>query len=701
MTVTVEDPNTGGMKLKDFGEDAINNAKSISQGGSAVQNNNDAYGVLSPEAAQSYNGDESAFLQTLGLTTAEYNQLAQTNQISAGVQQQVDAGINSNYTNQQFSHDNYLSSLAGDAALATTLGVATAGLGSAIGPALGASLGTTGGAVATGAISGAAGSALRSGLTGQPLTAGSVGTGALMGGAGAAASGLLGSGGLGLDPALAKGLAGAGTGALRGALTGSGAGMGALSGGVSGALSGLNSDLGGNAFTGALVGFGASQLTNAIGGSNNVSTPNPLQAATTSSGTSGTDINSLMQMLGGATGTGLGIAANNNQSSMQQNAYTTAGNAANYQPWSVGGVAGGAQFNNGQISLGTGGFNPNSFSGLSNSAYGQAQQYANGGLPAGVTAAGNTAMSQYGMGQTTANQGVNQSNAMYNQGSNLVNGANGNYNSAYNTSLNAATQALQPSFQQQTNALQNQQFSTGMSGTSGGALQTQAVMNAQNQALLQAQQNAVGQANTAYGTALNSGTSLMNSGLSNMGNFNTQGSAMATNGLNAQQGLAAFSPQLAGMYSNVGQQGVTAASGLNQIGTSDAGLGLTAMQTGGNNMNNAARTQGAISQSSNYTNPAAGYATALNSLFGSAAGSGASGLGGLGSLFSSLFGGSSGSGTPAAYGADQTGSISQNGSQLQMGAVDASAPSFDFSNIGNAQYDPSQFDNIWAQTDGG
>lgn len=672
------------VKYQDPGDVAVGPGQRASAGVSpqtaGVANLNDAFGGDAAAAQQSLNVQQ--YYRDHPELTPQQVQSVQ----NASIQQ----------ANAYYNPDTLADKIFGGLALAGS--VAGVGLlsGGVLAPALAAA---AGGGVA-GGIAGGAGAGLASGAFDSALTGQNIGKGALIGGL----TGGIGGGAsasmtqLGLDPTLAKGLSGAATGAVRGGLSGSGAGLGALSGGLSGAASGANTDLGGNAFTGALAGLGASQLSNAIGGSNNVSTPNPIQAGAQPamsgipSSNGGMDINSLLQMFGGAAGTGLGIAANNNQSSMQQNAYTTAGNAANYQPWSVGGVAGGAQFNNGQINLGTGGFNPSSFSGLTNGAMGQASQYANGGLPPGVTSAGNNAMAQYGTGQNTANAGVGQANSMFNQGNNLVNGANGTYDSAYNTSLNAATQALQPAFQQQSNALRNQQFSTGMSGTSGGALQSQAMYNAQNQATLQAQQNAVGQANTAFGTALNGGTSLMNSGLTNLGNFNTQGANMASNGLNAQQGLAAFSPQLAGMYGNVGQQGITAASGLNTIGTSDATLGLNAMQVGGNNMNNAARTQGAISQSSNYTNPMAGYSTALNSLFGNTMGSGASGLGGLGSLFSSLFGGSGG-GNFDSSGMSNTGSLI--GGQTQVGG---DLPSFDFSNIGNQAYDPSAFDNIWGST---
>jgi hypothetical protein len=232
--------------------------------GSKNQNNN--YGVLSPQAAKNYNDDESALLAKFGLTLDQYNHLAQTNAISPALQSKIDAAINSNYSNQIFSHDEYLSNIVGNAALALSLGVATAGIGSGVAAAAGGGLG---GAAAGGAAAGAAGAGLRDALTGAPLTLGSVGKGAAMGAVGGAASnGLTGavSDATGLNSTLSSGLVKAGTGALGSALSGGNISTGALSGGISGLASGANSAFGGGALTGAIAGFGASQLSNYLGG---------------------------------------------------------------------------------------------------------------------------------------------------------------------------------------------------------------------------------------------------------------------------------------------------------------------------------------------------------------------------------------------------------------------------------------------------
>jgi hypothetical protein len=108
------------------------------------------------------------------------------------------------------------------------------------------------------------------------------------------------------------------------------------------------------------------------------------------------------------------------------------------------------------------------------------------------------------------------------------------------------------------------------------------------------------------------------------------------------------------------------------------------MQIGGNNMNNAARTQGVIAQSPNYTNQAAGYSTALNSLFGNAGGSGGGILGGIGSALGSLFsGGNSFAGFNSAVGGGENSLL---GGQFSSGNTlnGMGTPSFDFSNIGNS-----------------
>lgn len=536
----------------------------------------------------------------------------------------------------------------------------------------------------------------------------------------------------GLSPQASAGLLKAGTGALGSAINGGNPLQGALQSGIGSLVgSGFNSaglgPLGGIAgnVLGGMAGRAVSGQPGGVTaptGQNNMiggGSIYPNQGGNTNypvMGGSGGQSGGALGSLGGLFGAGMGIASNNQQSNLQQNAYTTAGNAANYNPFNFSGLGGmGAQFQNGTGTLSAGGFNPGAFQGLTNTALGSASQYAGGGLPPGVSSAGNNYMTALGGAQGNANAGMGGGLGMFNQGSNLVNGANGTYNSAYNTSLSAAQQALQQPLQQQYNALRNQQFETGQMGTSGGALQTQAFATGMGQAELQAQQNAVSQANTAQGNALGYGTNLMNSGLNNFGQFNTQGAGFAGQGLNTQMGLGTYSPQLSSMYSNLANTGVNGFSGVNSMDTGLAQLGLQGMQIGGNNMNNAARTQGGIAQNNNYTNQNSGYATALNSLFGNGGGGGSalgsllgggggsSGGGILGAL-GSLFGGGSNS-NPFAGSILGNGNFNQynaaNGptagdiSGLTAGAGNIDTGSFDFSNMfQNDQYTGMNMDNM-------
>lgn len=300
---------TGGMKLPDAGDvPTAGQIQPLGQAPAGSKDINNNFGVLSPQAAKIYNNDESSLLAQFGLTIDQYNQLAQTNSISPELQSKVDAAINSNYSNQIFSHDNYLSGMVGNLALATSLGVATAGIGSGVAAAAGGGLG---GAAAGGAAAGAAGAGLRDVLTGAPLTLGSVGKGAATGAVGgAAANGLTGavSNYTGLNSTLSSGLVKAGTGALGSAITGGNVSGGALAGGISGLASGANNAFGGGALTGAIAGVGASQLSNYLGsalsggGGQSVGQGNNGNMAVTNAGSSFMGINNPnLQVQGGST----------------------------------------------------------------------------------------------------------------------------------------------------------------------------------------------------------------------------------------------------------------------------------------------------------------------------------------------------------------------------------------------------------------
>lgn len=269
--------SNSGVKLKDFGEEAIQNAGMIKAGGSAIQNNTGKMGVLTPAGAEQYNAIRDQYFapleQEYGITPDQLTKLFQSNAIPASVQQQLNSGFDEVYNNT-LNPDTWYDKLLGQLALATTVGVATAGVGSAIGPALGGALGSTAGGIATGAVSGAAGGALSSALQGQNIGKGAL-IGGVSGGAGAAATPLTGAlTSAGVNPtiagALVKGGAGAATGALGAAVSGGNIGQAAELGGVSGAVKGglQGSGLlqGGNALQNGLNNTAAGALTGAVRG---------------------------------------------------------------------------------------------------------------------------------------------------------------------------------------------------------------------------------------------------------------------------------------------------------------------------------------------------------------------------------------------------------------------------------------------------
>lgn len=175
----------GGRKLSDFGESAIQDAGRIKEGGSAIQNNNASFGVLSPEAAAQYNAIHDSYFapleQQYGISPDQLTQLMQTNAIPASVQQQLNSGFDNVYNNT-INPDQWYDKLFAQLALGTTVGVATGGLGAALAPAVEA--------IGAGALSGAAGGALSSALQGQNIGKGAL-IGGVTGGAGAAASPLV------------------------------------------------------------------------------------------------------------------------------------------------------------------------------------------------------------------------------------------------------------------------------------------------------------------------------------------------------------------------------------------------------------------------------------------------------------------------------------------------------------------------------
>ena len=181
----------------------------------------------------------------------------------------------------------------------------------------------------------------------------------------------------------------------------------------------------------------------------------------------------------------------------------------------------------------------------------------------------------------------------------MLGSSNANYNTAYQNALSAGQGVLNPMIQQQSNALLNSNFERGMSGTSGGALQTQALQNSFNTAELQNQGQAVGQANTAFMNTNLAGNQIFNSGAGQLGNFNYAGANFGNQGMQAGMGYNMFSPQLAGAY-NQNALGATQGFGnINTMGLQNANFGLAVGANQGNQMNRAAMTQGSIANTWN------------------------------------------------------------------------------------------------------
>jgi hypothetical protein len=243
-----------------------------------------------------------------------------------------------------------------------------------------------------------------------------------------------------------------------------------------------------------------------------------------------------------------------------------------------------------------------------NNAYGQASMMANPGmLPQGTQGGLYGLNSAYmgGLGGSAGMMGMGLQQAQnpligMAQGgaANLIGNAGTNFNNIYNSSLANLQQQLQIPQQQQLNATNNAEFERGQMGTTGGALQTQAMATGFGQADLAAQQQAFNQAITSQQTALSgagtlgnlatgqqtSGMNMFGAGTTGMGNF---GSLTANNLQNiygqnqglfstaqnqAQTGLnnaftyAGMPGQLAAQYLGVSGTGAQDMSGLFNMG---------------------------------------------------------------------------------------------------------------------------------------
>lgn len=535
---------------------------------------------------------------------------------------------------------------------AITMGAAAPLAGAVLGATTAVDVGIAGAAI------GAAGTAVLDVATGKPITAGSIAGGALSGiGASGALTGLGNTVGAatGLGNVGGGALVGAGMGAAGAALRGGNVGLGAFTGGASGAIQGAQigsqvsgaagggmlGNIAGNAATGGLK-YGVGLAGNSLFGNSAQSGGNNMMGS--NSGNTISNLGNILSSAGSLAGPIMSGMGASQSGSMFNNAYSTAGSAgAAGQNFGFNGLGGmGGTFNNGQLNLNSGAFGGagNQFSQFANSQGGMANQYGNGNVPTNVTQGFNQFNTQVGQGIGTANAGAAGAAGVMGMGTNTLGSANANYAGAYNTSLNSALAALNPQIQQQSNALLNSNFERGMSGTSGGALQTQALQNSFNTANLQAQNQAVGQGLNAFNSTISAGTGMFNSGAGQLGNFNNQGVNFGAQGMQGAMGYNSFSPQLAGMYQTNANAAGSGASTINNmmLGNFQAGMGATGQM--GTLENNASNAQ---------TNAGRGFNAMGNGMYGnigSALGTPGA-VSGLLSGASSLFNGLSGLGSSA------------------------------------------------------
>jgi hypothetical protein len=419
-------------------------------------------------------------------------------------------------------------------------------------------------------------------------------------------------------------------------------------------------------------------------------------------------------------------------SNNQQNAFTTASNAGNFGNFNFSSPTGTA--NMGGYGLSPGLTTAANQDASNAGTFGKlAAQYGSGGLPAGVQTSLNNVNSAYGADSTALNKlagqvgtGMTGAMGLYGAGQGVMgagagytNAAQGiianqgtNFDQTYQTALKTQMDALKNPQQQQMSQLQDQEFGRGMLGTSGGALQTQAMATGFGQADIQAQSTAMNQALQQYGlgtqaasaygnlgsNTLSIGGGLMNNALSTYGNLASLGGNltnsiynMASSNFGTNANASMLPGQLAGQYSNLAGSSTNQASTLNSMGLAQYNAGLTGQNDVNNAMQRSAATQGAISLNGNYSPGNSGYGNMVGQLLGQGTGGlnspGGGLLGQAGHLVSNLFGGG-GNG-----GGGNGGGVSYDPTAIDPGAGTSfsgtSAPGVDTSGVGN--FDPSLY----------
>lgn len=428
----------------------------------------------------------------------------------------------------------------------------------------------------------------------------------------------------------------------------------------------------------------------------------------------------LLGLAGGIGGSVLGASTQNGLNTASQNAARNSQQLYNFGASGPGSFGGAYTANPGGLG-GNVNLNYGNLTGVNQNLQGLAQTLTNqagtvNGAPLDVTNANQYLQSQ--LGNLQPYQGGY--NSAFGQAAGALPGAAGNANNFYgaaNTQLTAAgqdpstyangvysnlTAQAKPWEDAQTAALQDSQFGKGQTGTSGGALQTQAFAQGLGTADLQRQITAQQMGQQQQAQAVSNAGSLSGAGnalLSNaFNNFNTTGASGANvnsaafgqgnTNVGTQSQLATLPSYLQSLFLGNSASALGQQAGIQTQAGNLYSLGLGTNSANGNLLAGAA---GQLSANANGQNTSQNpYGNLLQSIFGSAANassgsSGAGGLGGLGSALSSLFGGGSSGGS---YNGDTTGGT-YNG-----GTFNGGAPLYDPSTGGYPSYSGNDQFNI-------
>lgn len=340
---------------------------------------------------------------------------------------------------------------------------------------------------------------------------------------------------------------------------------------------------------------------------------------------SGLDLSQLLGGLGSLAGTGLGMANQQNQVGILQNALNTIG-PTSLQGYGVNGAGGMSSSYN---STGGANINLGSLNGAFNNLAGAGTSGSGSYDPSVLSGLLGGGASSFGSSLNNLSSAYGQNNNYQNQASTQANSLGQTYNQIYGNTLNSLQQQQQPGVQQQAFGLQNTLFGRGVldgQGANSGsiaagnfgsqvnAMNAQDALSAQQQAL-SGMQGQAGIANTLSST----GNNLLSNAFSNFGN-----TSQLLSGLNTQQ----LSNSL---------QALQGAGGLNTLGLNNlqSGLGIGSAQATARNQSlfPYASVAGALAG----TPTAMGQgASALSQIGGSLLGTG-----GIGGLLSQLFGGGS------------------------------------------------------------